>query len=1104
MNLSRRTYLRAMGLLSTVSVGSLSSGSAAAAASADSQWGEPVPTGSTRVAVDDPHITIGHGMSYTYGTDAGIPNLSRAELAREVLKLHPDFWNQRYITAMSGDPFESRTSVPQTARDGIDLAASLNLAASLGFGWTPYDVPLDERPATHQMSGYLYDLSPDEQWPAPDGSPADHPLHESTARDIDGNVRPYMEWGDTAAYDVSLYAPGPTEYHLRNNENAPLYGANATEMDMASDASNLMTGDFSVWGQRAFRDYLQELPADRLDRLDIDDISTFNIQSYARHLREEAFAGHLSPDDVIRDPVLFEFRLMENRRILEFYQTYTERGHGSADRVDSPFTTLGNQGTRIVSTKSTAAIVLSRAFDLIEVENPVTNPDREPAMGGYLSSYRTAVHKLVAAMKQTVDKPAVEHGFYGTGGWEGTLDPTKRYPTLQTLNFAEVFANGSTRQLDLDGWNGLPPDSVALMWLDSETGSVPDDIRPLADFLWLYERDLRGTPRSDVAVVYSIPTLLGRLRPFIGRRGDLEAKRMDGWARAARERQIPTDVVIFGHPELWDDSDALERLSSYQTLIFPFADALTDAQADALREFVNGGGTVLFEDALGTHDGYYRPRAEDLTDIDGVIDVTGAGAPATNGDVSRAGDAIESSLQSPLVEVEAPATLSCEVVEAEDGWTSVHLVNYDYDADTDSISPVTDIDVSLHDPEGLTQDVDFVAPDADPVSLTAQQDGEYVSVTVPKVAVWGIVRFKTGTRTQKTSESAAESAIETASDALDSVSATGRSLPMTIGEAAMYEANLAKAAGQYDRAVERASIAESQTTPARKELTVGIDSGHGQDPARTYDGLGKFRSKYETKYGISFSEVTKFTPEQLAGLDGLLIGPALQKYDEQFTFSDDELATLERFVDAGGRVAVVACESVDDGINRVTERFDITVDPRKIHTLDNENENAIQTEPVEHHTPFTYQVLEQGWMPRACSLTNLGADVEVQIQSKPNTVRAGGSEQKPYPVCAVSRRGAGAVVVSSSDELLSQLQWGPEVQARNILRFIGDTETTIEATDLTPEPQTTTTTTGSGADAGSATSTTSASGPGFGLISALTGFLGAVIYAMYREEEPEE
>ncbi len=1055
-------------------------------------------------------------MSYTYGTDAGVPDLSRTELATEILKLHPDFWNQRYTTAMSGDPFFFETSVPQTARDGMDIAASLALPASLGFGWMPYDVPLDQRPADNQMSGYLYDLPATKQWPAPDGSPAEHPLHVSTARDFTNNTRRYMQIGNTAAYSVSLYAPGPTTYHLTNHEHAPLYGANATEMDLASDASNLMTGDFSVWAQRAFREYLRKLPPARLARLDVDNIDQFDIQTYTQAIQRDVETGTKTEEDVVHDPVLYEFRLMENRRILEYYKSYRARGHKSADQVESPLTTLGNQQTRVISTKSNAAILLSQVYDLIEVENPITIPGRTPATGNaYLASIRTATHKLVAAMAQTVEKPAVEHGFYGTGGWTGTLDPGKQYPTLQTLNFAEVYANGSTRQLDLDGWNGLPPDSVALMWMNPDSGSVPTALRPLADFLWLHRQDLRGAPNSDVAVVYSIPTLLGQLRPFIGCRGDQEAKRVDGWVRAARERQIPTDMVIFGHPELWDDTDTLERLSSYQTLVLPFADALTDAQIDAVRTFVEQGGTALIEGNLGTHDEYYRPRDDDLAGLDGVRDLTEAGSRAADGETATAGDALETSLESPLVTVDGPPTLSCEVIETDDGWLNVHLVNYDYDSDTDAIDPVTDIDLSLHDTEGAVHAVDLIAPTADPVPLTSHRDGEYVSVTVPEVDVWGVVRFKTATRTTDATESEAQTAIDRASDALEDVSANGRSIPLAIGEAAIYEANLAHGAGQFDRAIENAERAESQITPAQKTLHIGIYSGNGQDPVGTYDGLREFREKYGAKYELSFAEITAFTPEQLDGLDGVLIGPAFPYKDQYYTFTEGELATLERFVEAGGRLGVVVSESVDESINRVTERFEITVDPRKIYTLDMWDDNSIRTEPAAYRTPITYQILDEGWMSHACTLTNLGDDVTVQIQSKPNTVRDADEDPNAYPVSAVSRRGDGAVVVHTSEKLLTELRFNFEVQARNILRFIGNTKTTPRAADLI-SPKTTTTPTGSNADTettsptatkstgSTATQTTSTTTPGFGITSTLIGTLTALVYAVQKWTERED
>jgi hypothetical protein len=126
--------------------------------------------------------------------------------------------------------------------------------------------------------------------------------------------------------------------------------------------------------------------------------------------------------------------------------------------------------------------------------------------------------------------------------------------------------------------NGMRP------WFTKFGGVLHDErwLKPVEDIyrrLAGWENYLRNErPLARVAVVYSQQTAW-----FLGNRVE---DHINGWYQALIEARIPFELV---HDRLLDAA----HIGQFKTLILPNIAALSDAQCDQLRAFVNNGGSVI-------------------------------------------------------------------------------------------------------------------------------------------------------------------------------------------------------------------------------------------------------------------------------------------------------------------------------------------------------------------------------------------------------------------------------------------------------------------------------------------------------------------------------
>ena len=152
--------------------------------------------------------------------------------------------------------------------------------------------------------------------------------------------------------------------------------------------------------------------------------------------------------------------------------------------------------------------------------------------------------------------------------------------------------------------NGMRP------WFTKFGGVLHDErwLKPVEDIyrrLAGWEKYLRNErPLARVAVVYSQQTAW-----FVGNKVE---DHINGWYQALIEARIPFELV---HDRLLD----VAHIGQFKTLILPNIAALSDAQCDQLRAFVNNGGSVIatYETSLCDEWGVRR-KDFGLADLFGV------------------------------------------------------------------------------------------------------------------------------------------------------------------------------------------------------------------------------------------------------------------------------------------------------------------------------------------------------------------------------------------------------------------------------------------------------------------------------------------------------
>ncbi len=324
-------------------------------------------------------------------------------------------------------------------------------------------------------------------------------------------------------------------------------------------------------------------------------------------------------------------------------------------------------------------------------------------------------------------RPPIDHGRLLQGGeayWDEGPAPGLKEGRLQTRirtykiarrmnNLAFLY---TTTPLEMAEAMAFNRDCLGCVcWF--EYGSIvrrPGETEPMAEDVAPYIRFFheRRDLLRDAEVVADLAVL--RSYPSQVLAGAEHAEMTAQVEQSLIERQTCFQIIYDHH---------LEDIARYPILVLAGCVALSDAQTNAIAEYVENGGRLAVVGPLATLDEWARPRDVPALAGDRVVRCQTA---------AELLDAVRGAWPDKLtLAVDGPTGLCCEVT-GQPGKRLVHLVNYRQDG------PARDVRVQLRVPDtvrGLT----LASPGRDgESSLTYEQTGDSVRFTVPEVAVYEI------------------------------------------------------------------------------------------------------------------------------------------------------------------------------------------------------------------------------------------------------------------------------------------------------------------------------------------------------------------------------
>ncbi|MFW5919204.1 MAG: hypothetical protein ACOCSF_03280 [Halanaeroarchaeum sp.] len=749
---------------------------------------------------------------------------------------------------------------------------------------------------------------------------------------------------------LSVFAEPSLDYMVADSLAHLERGFGTLFVDHAS-ISTLNGLDFSRWAVEAFCDHLTEFSRDRLDGLGIDDPQSFDIREYVE--REGLAPGDV--DTPFEDEVLREFKLFHHAGIRRYWRELAAALRSSAvSEARGSINLYGNQYMdEYFSHTPISSFTIDEPFDVVSIEDQLTVPP---------TSIRDSVYKLGHSIGK-YDKPVVVWGRIHEDTHE--LDTTLYRPSLLRLQFGEGYANGGVLPISLTG-GGDNRDGVANNWVDEEI-TIDDSLQSIVDFVWAHEPYLvESQPDHRVAVIYSLPTLMWSVEPdWIDDEVNPHSQSFSGATRRLTRNQIPYDVLTFGFPGLFTDPDQLERLSTYDLVILPAVECISDDQFEAVRNAVDDGTQILVSGSAPDRTERYRTRddvrrfvedeerchryGDDPARTEGFDDDAD---PPTEYDAYRDSvddkpfiDPVES-LHERQIDVDESALGVTVQAQSDDSRVLVHLVNYEYDRNADDVATKTDVDLTISgvdiDPEVARW---YSDTEIENLEQESTEDGA-LRLQIPAVEEWGFVVLAAGESALlgEGDEAAATAAIDSLKEKIEH--ATSEGLIGTVpAEATADRAEVALEYGRYDLAVEEAERAESTLEDAYDTPVIGIDQAQGSSSV----SLERFREVYDE---YQYEDITDWAADQLEATDLFVIPAGGEIEFVEFSLSSADLESLESYVSDGGRVVLLGRAGMGPGMNRIMRQFGMEFGEAAIKTNDGDEYAFYVDTAVSSLTPF--------------------------------------------------------------------------------------------------------------------------------------------------------
>ncbi len=516
---------------------------------------------------------------------------------------------------------------------------------------------------------------------------------------------------------------------------AAALGDSVTQDNIGCPVSKYHPG-FCTWCNRRFVEHLRNrFPPEQLRSLGVPDLGRFQIRDYLREKRRQTGLPMWKPatedadsEALIRDPIVHEYIRFQHKSMLDAWIGMADRARREALRLGREVPALyGNQAG--CAGQTPLATALSNHVDVVWIESSRHFQPcfEETNLGPSKPRYREGV--FIEAQKDAPKRQAWSTLMYKVGRaaghfrrpvWtiqypEQWFGASRRMPSAVT--FAEAHANGGVPVMLFGPSVTQDADTEGLLWeVNRQHARFVGDHRAL-----FTDR----TSVADVALVLSLPSLFWRNCSSLRVQPVEHLERFTATARDLEERHVPYDVLVLGHPDLYDDQSSLERIQQYRFLVLPNVDCISDQQAAALMLHVQAGGQLALIGECGTHDEELHEREQSVF------------AEIPSGALVRP-DSLEDKA---VVRTDLPSSVWLNVWQHGGGpMTSVQMVNYDLDLTADRPRPVGPFRLSLRvDGAERFTAARLIRPEGDSVPLELEKHGTEVRVTVPSLDLWAIV-----------------------------------------------------------------------------------------------------------------------------------------------------------------------------------------------------------------------------------------------------------------------------------------------------------------------------------------------------------------------------
>lgn len=587
-------------------------------------------------------------------------------------------------------------------------------------------------------------------------APEEYEYQEALQFANDVTERLFMDNGITRKLDGTPARFGPKRYHNAYFmcHNAPkwhemviqgltrmaAYGDSVTQ-DNIGVPLNKGGGNFCNWCNRAFVKWLRRrYPARTLQSWGLQQPDQFDIREYINARRAEG----MSNERLIELPLIREYIRFQYMSHIAAWVDAATATKLEARQQGLPIPALyGNQWGAWGHLPYATA--LSHYVDVVWIE------------GGYTQPPFSGDQHALAPLFYKVGRAA---GDFRRPVW--TIEyPEHKYPTSKMATAAalsDAFASGGF---------------LVGLWAMRELEGPRYEVNKL---YWQFAAANRGLfshrqQVADVALVYSLPTWMWRRFSSLTcgvPQGDYALL-----ARIFEDGHIPFECLVFGHPDIYDDSAQLARMKRYRVVVVYGADCVSDRQLEALRQYVEGGGCLVVVPPFAERDEDLhrvasrskqpplpRPSAEELSRRRVIQQRMGKGRLVWLSDdfmadwkaggerkerafvecVSLLGRLIGEDI---ALRTDAPRLVWTELWESELAplW-AVHLVNYDLDLKADIARKPAPFKLSVRESDGFAiQESWLLRPGKEPVELSVRRVDGRAEVTVPEMEQYAIVTF---------------------------------------------------------------------------------------------------------------------------------------------------------------------------------------------------------------------------------------------------------------------------------------------------------------------------------------------------------------------------